>query len=256
MVRDNGNSQWMKACVVDHLREGSLLHAVGLIPDPAAIPLTVLDMEGKLREVTVPTSDEDLAADAWIRLEDTLESPAPLSLRNRDLPFWFTHLPGEGTVYFQFNQVRDTPDETMGAVGDRLASLVEQAGATRFVLDMRWNGGGNTLNEWALLRRLIANPADQSQGGVLRHHRAPHLLGRPERGELPERPLGGDLRGRTDRLQPVIHRRDELLRAAVQQDHHEHLRPALGRHLAGRRADLAAAHALRAAHLRRLPREP
>jgi hypothetical protein len=164
MVRDNENSQWMKACVVDHLREGSLLHAVGLIPDPAAIPLTVLDMEGKLRDVAITTSSEDIPDDAWVHLEDTLASPAPLSLRNRDLPFWFTHLSEEGTVYFQFNQVRDTPDETMGAVGDRLVELVEQLGATRFVLDMRWNGGGNTLHEWALLRRLIANPRINRKG--------------------------------------------------------------------------------------------
>jgi len=158
MVRDNENDQWMKARIVDHLRQGSLLHALGLVPGPAAIPLTVCDLDDKQREVSMPTSGEDLAADAWIRFEDTRESPPPLYLRHRDMPFWFTHLREESTIYVQFNVVRNTPGETMGELGERLAKLAEQSGSTRFVLDMRWNGGGNTLEEWALLQRLIASP--------------------------------------------------------------------------------------------------
>jgi hypothetical protein len=157
----------MREGVVYHLREGSLLHALGLIPGPHAIPLTILDLEGQLRDVELLTSsdppacqlrDEMPRPEGWIHLADILEPPAPLYLRHRDLPFWFTHLAEERTVYAQFNAVRDTPGESMDELGARLVGYFEQSGATRFVLDMRWNGGGNTLKEWALLRRLIASP--------------------------------------------------------------------------------------------------
>jgi hypothetical protein len=80
------------------------------------------------------------------------------------MPFWFTHLPEEGTVYAQFSQVRDLPAETLDALAARLVGLVEQSGATRFVLDMRWNGGGNTLQEWPMLRRLVASPQINRRG--------------------------------------------------------------------------------------------
>ncbi|MGC4191309.1 MAG: hypothetical protein QM589_09100 [Thermomicrobiales bacterium] len=164
VVRDNENGQWMKACVVDHLREGSLLHALGLTPDPAAIPLRVNGLDGNERDVSVPTSAEDLTPDAWIHLEDTLAAPSPLFLRHRDMPFWFTHIPDEGTVYVQFNAVRNMPGETMGAFGERVAAFAKQSGSTRFVLDMRWNGGGNTLEEWAMLQQFVASPHINREG--------------------------------------------------------------------------------------------
>ncbi|MGB3327927.1 MAG: tetratricopeptide repeat protein [Thermomicrobiales bacterium] len=166
MARDNENPQWVKACVVDHLRKGSLLQALGLIPDPAAIPLTVIDRQGTVRDVAIPTSEQDLEQDpdAWTRYEDTLETPPPLTLRHREMPFWFTHLEAESTFYVQFNAVRGVPGESMRDFGRRVAALAEQAGARRFVLDMRWNGGGNTLDEWAMLQHLIASPAINRAG--------------------------------------------------------------------------------------------
>lgn len=164
MVRDNENSQWVKTCVVDLLRQGSLLHALDLIPDPARIPLSLIDRNGTQREIAVPTSADEIAEDGWVRFEETAAAPIPLYLRHREMPFWFTHLPEEGTLYVQFNQVRSMPGETMGAFGKRVVDFAAQTSPRRVVLDMRWNGGGNTLEEWEMLQQFISSPQINRRG--------------------------------------------------------------------------------------------
>ena len=78
-------------------------------------------------------------------LTHTVTEPAPLHLRNRELPFWFEYLPADDLVYFQFNAVRDHPAETLAAFCDRLFGFIEDHNVGRLVIDVRWNGGGNTF---------------------------------------------------------------------------------------------------------------
>jgi hypothetical protein len=104
--------------------------------------------------------------EGWLFLPDTLEEPVPLCLRNADLPFWFEYLPGERTVYFQFNQVRDSASETLLELSERLFGFVESNEVEKLVIDMRWNGGGNTFKELPLLRRIIASEKVNRRGSL------------------------------------------------------------------------------------------
>src|SRR6202042_1773977 len=76
---------------------------------------------------------------------------------HRDLPYWFEYLPAADVVYFQFNAVRDHPAETFAAFCDRLFGFIEDRQVGRLVIDMRWNGGGNTLLTTQFLHHLIAS---------------------------------------------------------------------------------------------------
>jgi hypothetical protein len=101
-----------------------------------------------------------------VTADGTAAVPRPLHLRNRELPFWFEYLPADDLVYFQFNAVRDHPAETFAAFCDRLFGFIEDRNAGRLVIDMRWNGGGNTPLTQHLLHHLIASKRLSRRGAL------------------------------------------------------------------------------------------
>jgi tetratricopeptide (TPR) repeat protein len=148
-----------------------VLHALGLIDDPGRATLTVTPPDGTGREVQVSAEPVNLALmppypDGWTELPDTLTGPRPLYLRHRELPYWFEHLAADDLVYFQFNGVKDFPGEPISDFCDRLFGLIAGRRPGRLVIDMRWNGGGNTFLSQTLLHRLIGCQAINRRGAL------------------------------------------------------------------------------------------
>jgi hypothetical protein len=140
------------------LRKSPTLHALGLTDDPGKVTLT-LD-SGELVVVAesrrTSTLEGNPAPPGWLFLPETLDLPVPLYFRNAGAPYWFDYLEAERLVYFQFNAVMDDPDESLDAFSRRLIAFVDSHEVERLVIDMRWNGGGNTFLVRPLLHRLIA----------------------------------------------------------------------------------------------------
>jgi tetratricopeptide (TPR) repeat protein len=164
------NSQQVRRLSPEVLRWAPLLHAIGVITDPGEAVLTVRFPDGATGQVTVtaagpgphdypnvgswpgPTGPRPAG---WISLCDTVGGPLPLYLRNCDLLYWFEHLPEHGLVYFQFNSVADQQPETFAAFCERLFAFIGSHAVSKLVLDVRWNGGGNTFLTQQLLHHLI-----------------------------------------------------------------------------------------------------
>jgi tetratricopeptide (TPR) repeat protein len=112
MTRDN--EHWLTWLFPSLARYTAVLDGLGI--DHA---LTVLRPGGTIDEVrleAVPvTFGLDRYLPGWTALAGTGTVPRPLHLRNRELPFWFEHLPADDLVYFQFNAVRDHPAQTFAA---------------------------------------------------------------------------------------------------------------------------------------------
>ncbi|GAB3427430.1 TPR end-of-group domain-containing protein [Flindersiella endophytica] len=140
------------------LRKSPTLHALGLTEDPGKVTLT-LD-SGELVVVAEPrrtsTLEGEPAPPGWLFLPETLDVPVPLYLRNASAPYWFEYLEAERLVYFQFNAVMDDPEESLEEFSRRLVAFIDGHDVERLVVDMRWNGGGNTFLVRPLLHRLIA----------------------------------------------------------------------------------------------------
>ncbi len=95
--------------------------------------------------------------------------PEPLFLSRRDEPFWWTTLPGgEGpVVYLQYNQV--SPQSGDGTIQDAADAIVDglDSGATRVVVDLRNNPGGDNTTYGPLLRVLQDDPRVNRPGGLM-----------------------------------------------------------------------------------------
>ncbi|QFQ99394.1 hypothetical protein F9278_28205 [Streptomyces phaeolivaceus] len=142
------------------LRRTAVLHALGVTGDSAKATLTVTAADGERREVSLPAAagavDGFPAPPGWRFLPDTLSEPVPLSLRNAGCCYWFEYLPADRLVYLQLNNIMNDPDEPLADFTDRLFSFIEEYPVDRLVIDLRWNGGGNTFLATGLLRRLLS----------------------------------------------------------------------------------------------------
>jgi len=175
IARDNENRQWFLAGLPPFLREPSVLHALGLIPEPDRIPYTIRTMTRDIQAITIEPDATWPAwklrqafpyPEGWRFLPETLPGGAPRYLRNAHLPFWFQVLPGARTLYFQFNQVRDAATESLAEVGERILAAIDAGNVEKLVIDVRWNGGGNTFKEMPLLRQIIANRTANRRGAL------------------------------------------------------------------------------------------
>ena len=164
LPRDNHNPQWPRHQLGWRLRELPFLHALGVANAPTEATLTLRDQTGTERAAHLVTDPSASPADGrnryphppgWVFLPDTLTAPLPLTLRRPRAPYWYTYLAASQTVFFQFNAVRDDPQEPLAAFCDRLFAFIAEQPVARLIIDMRWNGGGNTYLEIALIQHLV-----------------------------------------------------------------------------------------------------
>jgi tetratricopeptide (TPR) repeat protein len=153
-----------------------VLQATGIIHDMESAPFTV-EHEGRqivleLKPMPAPRPSGDNWAlgrnfsrlPTWIDARENAETPAPLSLWLRDPQdyFWLEYLEDSRTVYVQYNGIADKETETIADFARRVFTFVGSHPVDRFVLDLRWNfGGDNTLNKPVLLGIIKSNEIDQ-----------------------------------------------------------------------------------------------
>lgn len=138
-----------------------LLFGLGLIPSADQLPLTVRDAAGKeravsLKPILLPVDRPfDPVAAKWALARKDATRPDPLTLKNRSAAYWFEYLADQKTVFFQFNAVRNDGKEPFKEFCERLFRCLDEKEVDRLVIDMRWNGGGNTFLVRPLIHGLI-----------------------------------------------------------------------------------------------------
>jgi tetratricopeptide (TPR) repeat protein len=151
-----------------------VLHALGLTREPSVVVLSVrlladgttVDVEVPARPAPASIAQPVPAPPDWRVLPESRPGPLPLYLRNSGVNYWFSHQSAERLTYFQFNSVADDPDEPLKAFTERLFGSLAAADCDRLVMDLRWNGGGNTFLTLPLLHRLIGCERINRPGGL------------------------------------------------------------------------------------------
>lgn len=150
-VISRDNAMGIKAAGPARLVFPALLNGLGMVPESDKLPLTIRDAKGQERAVTVPTTPVDLNTvsnkpkEDWVTARKDAKLTAPLYLKNRTAAYWFEYLPDQKTVYCQYNAVRNEPNESLEKFAGRLFKFIDDNDVTRLVLDVRWNGGGNSF---------------------------------------------------------------------------------------------------------------
>jgi hypothetical protein len=145
-----------------------VLQAVGLSGDPHGAELTV-EVDGRPHTASLTSAGPfpDLAGGAeawwesregWVDLRD--RAPVPLWLTRLTESSWFVHVPEGGLLYCQLNEIQER-GEAFGAFFARALEAADSFDASRFVLDLRHNGGGNGDLNRAIVRALVRSRFDE-----------------------------------------------------------------------------------------------
>lgn len=164
------NDIWIRVLAPMLLTRTEVLHAVGLSDDPMSARLTVEGPDGTRTllaqalhsPVTMAhgTGRRTELTDDWF---DALPTDSrPNSLRRTGEHYWWTPLPEDDAVYFQYNQVINAPDgpTVHEAIGRALAHG-DAAGLRTFILDIRNNMGGEGSLNRGVVQQILKSPFDE-----------------------------------------------------------------------------------------------
>lgn len=147
--------------IAPELLRGTVIpNAVGLNPDLEKVVLSIRDLNGKTRNVTVNVDRTlpgygDVPPDSWTFLEKTIQKPLPLYLKNRTTDLWSEYAPDTKMMYFAFNNTRNNPKSPHQEFYAKLFKEIDAREINKFVIDLRWNNGGNTANGIPLINEII-----------------------------------------------------------------------------------------------------
>ena len=89
----------------------------------------------------------------WVRGRDTVNSP--LYLRNRADVYWYEYIPEQKIVYMQYNAVTSKENDPLDGFIKRMFNFIDSSEVNYFVLDIRFNGGGNSFLNKPLVQSII-----------------------------------------------------------------------------------------------------
>ncbi len=146
-----------------------VLHGLGLSASNQEVNF-VIEKQGQRKTVTMrasapigqwflfnPPSD-------WIDARPASVA-APLWTQRANEPYWFTYLPEQRAVYFQFNAVMNAGGDKLEQFATRLAAAINQENVDRLIIDLRHNSGGNNTLLRPLLVALIGSKLNH-RGGI------------------------------------------------------------------------------------------
>jgi len=169
------------------LSNAATLHALGL-SDGHTLVLSVSGADGSRREVRLSARHTEWGDPAWIERGEMFGPPGiavvtafqglapldyrrnlgtlPLQLRNR-IPIWFAWLPEDSTLYVQSNFVQDYRGTRFAAVADSLFAVADRAPVRRFILDLRYNSGGDGSKVLPFVHEIIRRPGLDQPGKLV-----------------------------------------------------------------------------------------
>jgi hypothetical protein len=149
-----------------YLRSPDFLREAGIVSQAGSVPVTLEDRSGQRRTLTL----EPAPMRSLVRRLTPSRLPgapvAPTYLRDVEKNYWFEHLPGHSAVYFQFNQLRERPDEPLAAFSGRLQRFLDEHQIRNLIVDARHNFGGDANLIPLVLRTLIHFETSRSDAHI------------------------------------------------------------------------------------------
>ena len=147
------------------------MHALGITRQRETLNLTVKDEDGRETtfEVVAKPNDEvrfvgmELISSGAVSARGAHQTP--LHLKDPQKAYWFEHMEDQDALYVQFNSVRNVGDERLGAFFNRVLAYADSSEVGLFILDIRFNHGGNNQLLEPLIHGLIKRDESINQPG-------------------------------------------------------------------------------------------
>lgn len=149
------NPQGIQYSLPTYILNPVILRGIGVNAGKDKLNLTFLSEDGKKETLSVPCSPDFMFKPDWAVLPKAQEV---LTLKNRSKNYWFEYLPDLKAMYIQYNAVMNDKDEPLAVFSERLFKQIDANKIENLILDVRWNGGGNTFLSQPLINALQQRP--------------------------------------------------------------------------------------------------
>ncbi|MFT7487505.1 MAG: hypothetical protein ACI9F9_003366 [Candidatus Paceibacteria bacterium] len=136
-----------------YVRKLAMLRSVGVVDEDGAVGVTLESPEGE--EQTLLIEAGTFSLERKLRPFPLRPEGVPLYLSRIETFYWLEAMPDQDAIYFQFNKVRNAPQESIREFSARLRTSLLDSGSTRLIIDVRHNNGGNNSLVRPLVRTLI-----------------------------------------------------------------------------------------------------
>ena len=153
--RDNDQQlQWILPIA---LMFSDTYHLVGATDDKAFVEFTLQKPGKKKLTVQVPAGPIDrdpmarFAPAHWSSMKDPATN---LWTQDPDNFYWYEYIKDRATVYFQFNQVRNKPEQNLADFSKELFKFIKANDVGFLIIDIRLNNGGNNFLNRSLVKEI------------------------------------------------------------------------------------------------------
>ena len=157
------NSQGIKSLTPNYVTNPVILRGLGVKVATEKINLTFQSDDGKRETVAVPCSPDFQPKPDWAVMPHNAEI---LALKNRSKNYWFEYLPDQKAMYFQYNAIANMPDENVAKFTQRMFKEIDDRKVEKLIVDVRWNGGGNTFLSQPIVAGILERPKLSHNGGL------------------------------------------------------------------------------------------
>ncbi|MCJ7625469.1 MAG: hypothetical protein MUO76_18375, partial [Anaerolineaceae bacterium] len=175
--RSKKNEMMLKNQIPDLLITVEVLHALGIINDPGEVDFHLQDAGGdqidlKLKPIEFKHEPFDGkpvvhgGGENWTTTYQKTGSPTPIYLSREEEPFWYTYLGKSKILYCQYNAVTNKPNETFSDFCQRMFEFLDETQVEKFVVDLRFNSGGNGTLNWPLIEGIREREAINQPGKI------------------------------------------------------------------------------------------
>jgi hypothetical protein len=131
-----------------------VLRGLEIVTGNGPVALEIEDVHGKTRRVELDVLEKPTKGMAWVNAVPGCDKPVPRSLASREKMYWFEDLPDERAVYCQINGIGNM-QESFADFCERLFAAVERPEIDSLIVDLRFNGGGDTFQNVPLIEGII-----------------------------------------------------------------------------------------------------
>ncbi len=146
----------LKSFSMQQLTVADILYGLGITENNKEVEITIEGNQKTVVKSVIPTEDyfhgPNVRKDL-VRGRDTANSP--LYLKNRTDIYWYEYIPEKKMVFMQYNSIVSKEDEPLNDFLKKMFEFINGNDVNYFVLDIRFNGGGNSFLNKYLVQSVI-----------------------------------------------------------------------------------------------------
>jgi hypothetical protein len=154
------NQTWLREQSQQFMRMVELLQSLQIADTNGELALTLAKPNGKPFTLFVSPAKTN---DTLITAQEILHFPVPLYRKHNGF-YWYEYLPDSKALYIQYDSCQNDPKKPFKEFARELFAFADTNQVERTIVDLRFNGGGDSSVIDPLMKGIRIRPAMNAQG--------------------------------------------------------------------------------------------